>query len=84
MQGPPEVYVRFKRSDGGERSRRRKGIARKMLRGESCGDWALVVVGFVFVGGMMFDDGDGDGVVVVARGDGDGSVRRRRAGVWEA
>lgn len=38
MRGPPEVQVRLKRSDGGERSRRRKGIARNMLRGESGGD----------------------------------------------
>ena len=36
MRGPPEVHVMLRRSEGGERSRRRKGIARKMLRGESC------------------------------------------------
>jgi hypothetical protein len=36
VRGPPDVQVMFKRSEGGERSRRRNGIARNMLRGESC------------------------------------------------
>jgi len=36
VRGPPDVQVMFKRSEGGERSRRRKGIARNMLHGESC------------------------------------------------
>ncbi len=37
MRGPPDEQVMFKRSEGGERSLRRKGIARNMLRGESGG-----------------------------------------------
>src|SRR6266852_1662711 len=36
VRGPPDVQLMFKRSEGGERSRRRNGIARNMLRGESC------------------------------------------------
>ena len=36
VRGPPDVQVMFRRSEGGERSRRRNGIARNMLRGESC------------------------------------------------
>jgi len=36
VRGAPEVQVRLRRSEGGERRRRRKGIARNMLRGESC------------------------------------------------
>ena len=35
MCGLPEVHERVKRSDRGERSRTRNGIARNMLRGES-------------------------------------------------
>lgn len=35
MCGLPEVQERLKRSDRGERSRTRNGIARNMLRGES-------------------------------------------------
>jgi len=33
----PDLQVTLTRSEGGERSRRRNGIARNMLRGESCG-----------------------------------------------
>lgn len=85
MRGPPDVQVMFTRSEGGERSRRRKGIARKMLRGESCtgddGDCGcgrgccdcdrapLDVVGSAAVAGRRMSDG--------ARGE--SCVFRRRA-----
>jgi hypothetical protein len=93
VRGSPDVQVMFKRSEGGERSRRRKGIARNMLRGERCcsgggGGWddrccdgdsdrAEPVLGFAVAGRMLFD------------GAGDGSVsrvtvcRRRATGVGE-
>ncbi len=35
MRGAPEVHERLNRSDRGERSLTRNGIARNMLRGES-------------------------------------------------
>lgn len=45
VRGPPDVQVMFKRSEGGERSRRRNGIARNMLRGESCKSACACVCG---------------------------------------
>jgi hypothetical protein len=92
VRGSPDVQVMFTRSEGGERSRRRKGIARNMLRGErccSCGgglddrccdgdsDRAEPVLEFAVAGRMLFD------------GARDGSVsrvtvcRRRATGVGE-
>jgi len=76
----------FRRSEGGERSRRRKGIARNMLRGESCGGGcgdrddraALLALGFAPAEGKIFDDDDG--------GDDDDDARgasRRDTGVWD-
>lgn len=80
MRGPPDVHVMFKRSEGGERSRRRKGIARNMLRAESCcscGGWddccccddsdrAEPVLGFA-VAGIVFDAGGASRVVTLCR-----------------
>jgi hypothetical protein len=55
----------FRRSEGGERSRRRKGIARNMLRGESCcsvgcadRDDRAASLGFAAAAGRIFDDDD--------------------------
>jgi hypothetical protein len=74
------VQVKFKRSEGGERSRRRNGIARNMLRGERCGscggcddcccdddgDRAEPVLGFA-VAGIAFDAGGASRFVTVCR-----------------
>jgi hypothetical protein len=81
VRGPPDVQVMFKSSEGGERSRRRNGIARNMLRAERCcrcGGWddcccccddsdrAEPVLGFA-VAGIMFDAGGASRVVTLCR-----------------
>jgi hypothetical protein len=90
VRGPPDVHVMFTRSEDGERSRRRKGIARNMLRGESCGgcscgdrdraalgfefEWAF---GFAAAAGRIVDGDDGDDA---ARGASRTCCRRRAIG----
>jgi hypothetical protein len=87
VRGPPDVHVMFRRSEDGERSRRRKGIARNMLRGESCGgcscgDRDRAALGFEVCGwafgfapaGRIVDGDDGDDA---ARGASRTCCRRR-------
>ena len=90
VRGPPDVQVM--RSEGGERSRRRNGMARNMLRGErccSCGGWddccprddddsdrAEPVLEFAVAGRLLFDAGGASRVVAVCR-------RRTATGVGE-
>jgi hypothetical protein len=61
--GLPEVHERLKRSDRGERSRTRNGIARNMLRGES---WTVRLGGDggELVGDIERDEAAGVGVRV--------------------
>lgn len=67
MRGAPELHERLNRSDRGERSRMRNGIARNMLRGES---WDVLLRGD---GGVWLRS--------VARGDEAGVGEKVRA-VW--
>lgn len=73
MRGAPEVHERLNRSDRGERSRTRNGIARNMLRGESWGallggDGGVLWLGSV-AGGDEAGTGAGDIVRAVWAGD---------------